>query len=198
MTDTREHIIQTATNLFLQKGFKEVTMKELVDSAGLSKGAFYHYFTSKEQVFEVVVLSFLNATGINDYDVFSTTSLKDFYTNWVKSVFNVKSKINPIGKSNNEFSQNHYYLVFDGLRLVPAFREVFDEEQKKELKAWIKIIDIAKENGEIKSKLPSKDIAKMFMYIVDGLGTSAALQNRTSTMKTDAIKALDNIYTLLQ
>jgi len=44
MNDTREHILKVAFNLFLLKSYKEVTMAELVEKTGMSKGAFYHYF----------------------------------------------------------------------------------------------------------------------------------------------------------
>jgi AcrR family transcriptional regulator len=51
MSDSRTHILETAANLFMQKSYKEVTMKEIVDKTGLSKGAFYLHFRSKEQLF---------------------------------------------------------------------------------------------------------------------------------------------------
>jgi len=51
MSPTKEHIILTAFRLFLKKGYKEVTMSMLVKATGLSKGAFYHYFENKEQLF---------------------------------------------------------------------------------------------------------------------------------------------------
>ena len=60
MNQTKEHIITVACELFLQKSFKEVTMKEIVKQTGLSKGAFYHYFESKEQLFQEVLDFFLN------------------------------------------------------------------------------------------------------------------------------------------
>jgi AcrR family transcriptional regulator len=46
MSDSRTHILETAANLFMQKSYKEVTMKEIVDKTGLSKGAFYLHFRS--------------------------------------------------------------------------------------------------------------------------------------------------------
>ena len=49
--DNRHHILATAFKLFFQKGYKEVTMSELVKESGLSKGAFYHYFNSKEELY---------------------------------------------------------------------------------------------------------------------------------------------------
>ena len=75
MNDTREHIIKTSLKLFLQKNCKEVTMKEIVDATELSKEAFYHYFESKEKVFEEVT-RFYNNFLIFDYSGFSKISLK--------------------------------------------------------------------------------------------------------------------------
>jgi AcrR family transcriptional regulator len=62
MNDTKEHIITTSLKLFLQKNFKEVTMKEIVNATRLSKGAFYHYFESKEKVFKEVVRHFMRGS----------------------------------------------------------------------------------------------------------------------------------------
>ncbi|MEO5911892.1 MAG: helix-turn-helix domain-containing protein [Pelobium sp.] len=198
MADTREYIIIKATNLFLQKGFKEVTMKELVESAGLSKGAFYHYFDSKEQIFEEVALNFYNAKRINNYDTLSTTSLKEFYGNWINNLLNVNNKVDEAIESNTAFTQNHYNLIFDALRLIPSFAKLFDNEQHREMEAWIKIIDIAKQNSEIKSTISSKEIAKMFIYVSDGLATNLITQNKISKIKIETIKILDSLYKLLQ
>ncbi len=78
MKDTKEHIIKTSLKLFARKSFKEVTLKEIVDETGLSKGAFYHYFESKEKVFEEVVKHFYNDMIITDYSDFPQISLKAF------------------------------------------------------------------------------------------------------------------------
>jgi TetR/AcrR family transcriptional repressor of nem operon len=50
--DNRTHILATAFKLFFQKGYKSVTMSDLVKESGLSKGAFYHYFNSKEELYK--------------------------------------------------------------------------------------------------------------------------------------------------
>ncbi len=55
MSDTKAHILMVSLKLFLQKNFKEVTMKEIVEETGLSKGAFYHYFESKEKLFYEII-----------------------------------------------------------------------------------------------------------------------------------------------
>ncbi|MGD8401904.1 MAG: TetR/AcrR family transcriptional regulator, partial [Bacillota bacterium] len=61
ISDSKKHIIDVSFGLFLQKSFKEVTMQEIVAKTGMSKGAFYHYFESKEQLFLEVINHFTSS-----------------------------------------------------------------------------------------------------------------------------------------
>ena len=45
---TRQHVLDTALALFRRRGFAHTTMRDIADAAGLSLGAAYHYFPSKE------------------------------------------------------------------------------------------------------------------------------------------------------
>lgn len=47
---TRETLIDTALELFLQHGFAGVTLDQLCDEVAVSKRTFFRYFTSKEDV----------------------------------------------------------------------------------------------------------------------------------------------------
>ncbi|HWL11575.1 MAG TPA: helix-turn-helix domain-containing protein, partial [Ureibacillus sp.] len=44
----KERIIETALELFQHKGYHGVSVDEIVDIAGTSKGGFYHKFKSKD------------------------------------------------------------------------------------------------------------------------------------------------------
>jgi AcrR family transcriptional regulator len=46
----KREIVETAEKLFLKKGYQETTIDDILEAASLSKGGFYHYFTSKEEV----------------------------------------------------------------------------------------------------------------------------------------------------
>jgi AcrR family transcriptional regulator len=48
--------------LFLEKGYKEVSYQDLIKKTGLSKGAIYYHFRSKEEIMISVFEFFLNAT----------------------------------------------------------------------------------------------------------------------------------------
>ena len=45
---TRQHVLDTALALFRRQGFARTTMRDIADAAGLSLGAAYHYFPSKD------------------------------------------------------------------------------------------------------------------------------------------------------
>lgn len=48
--ETRKKILQTAMDLFIERGFAQTTMREIAHSAGLALGAAYYYFSSKEAI----------------------------------------------------------------------------------------------------------------------------------------------------
>ena len=47
-SDTREIILDTATDLFAQKGYAGTSVREIVTRAGLTKPVLYYYFKNKE------------------------------------------------------------------------------------------------------------------------------------------------------
>jgi len=46
--ETRHLVLETALNLFRRRGFERTTMRDIAEAAGLSLGAAYHYFRSKD------------------------------------------------------------------------------------------------------------------------------------------------------
>jgi AcrR family transcriptional regulator len=48
-------IVAIAEKLFLEKGYEETTIDDILEHTGLSKGGFYHYFKSKEEVLTVSI-----------------------------------------------------------------------------------------------------------------------------------------------
>ncbi len=48
----KNKIIGAATKLFSEKGYDETTMQDIMQLSGLSKGAIYHYFRSKQEIME--------------------------------------------------------------------------------------------------------------------------------------------------
>ncbi len=53
-SDIRERIIDTAWKLFHEKGFSETTINDIIREAGISKGTFYYYFRSKDNLLDTL------------------------------------------------------------------------------------------------------------------------------------------------
>ena len=54
-----DHIIETATRLFLQRGFEATSVDTIVAATGISKRTFYLRFASKSDLFTAVVVRFV-------------------------------------------------------------------------------------------------------------------------------------------
>jgi AcrR family transcriptional regulator len=50
-TVTRTHILDAAGELFARRGYDACSVADICEQAGVTKGAFYYHFTSKQQVF---------------------------------------------------------------------------------------------------------------------------------------------------
>ena len=50
----REKIIDTSWELFYEKGFGETTINDIIAKAGISKGTFYYYFRSKDNLLDTL------------------------------------------------------------------------------------------------------------------------------------------------
>ncbi|MFV0241026.1 MAG: TetR/AcrR family transcriptional regulator [Lacrimispora sphenoides] len=62
---TKERIIECAAHLFLQKGYSATGINEILSAAGLSKGSFYFYFTSKKKL-AIAVSEYFNRFKLNE------------------------------------------------------------------------------------------------------------------------------------
>lgn len=85
---TRQIIREKAYQLFAQKGFKEVTMKDICASTGLSRGGLYRHYESTEQIF----LEIINA--------FSDRQKNEVYTK-------IEQRIPAISKEDNSITRQY-------------------------------------------------------------------------------------------
>lgn len=60
---TRERIVEAARILFNRHGFESVTIDDVMEFAGLTRGGFYKHFESKEKLYGAAVSSFLMGRG---------------------------------------------------------------------------------------------------------------------------------------
>lgn len=54
-TETKSQILLSARSLFSNFGFTATSLDDILDATGITKGAFYHYFNSKEDLCQQVM-----------------------------------------------------------------------------------------------------------------------------------------------
>jgi TetR/AcrR family transcriptional repressor of nem operon len=87
LPDTKTHLLETGYQLIAKKGFTGVGIKQILDTAGIPKGSFYHYFASKEAFGEAIISNYftdykrrLDAIGCQDID--AQQKLYNYFQNW--------------------------------------------------------------------------------------------------------------------
>ncbi len=66
--ETRKRIIDAARAVFGRAGYGQSAVEEILLEAGISRGAFYHHFSSKEELFRALLEDHLDA-GLRDFGV---------------------------------------------------------------------------------------------------------------------------------
>ncbi|MET7685592.1 TetR/AcrR family transcriptional regulator [Streptomyces sp. NPDC005423] len=59
--DTRRNILDAAQRIMAHKGYSAVGLNEVLAEAGVPKGSFYHYFSSKDAFGEALLKSYFDA-----------------------------------------------------------------------------------------------------------------------------------------
>lgn len=197
MSNSRDHILNVAFQLFLQKSFKEVTLREIVEKTGMSKGAFYHYFTSKEQLFlELVNNVFASVLDI-PYDNFSKASLYNFYIDYI-NYYTENLKRQNSSKVDSMANFNYISLIFDAIKLFPDFQEKLLESKRVQLNAWKEIIHSARSGGEIESPMSDEQIANMFINSSGGVEMNSIFKGSSEDVGISLVNLWDSFYKQLK
>ncbi|OBU28150.1 TetR/AcrR family transcriptional regulator [Photobacterium kishitanii] len=88
--DTRQHILNIGYQLVVAKGFTNVGLSELLKTAAVPKGSFYHYFKSKEQFGEALIEDYFEyylehvATILIQGTGSGFERLTDYFSRWLE------------------------------------------------------------------------------------------------------------------
>lgn len=195
MKESKELILNSAFSLFLQKSYKEVTLNDIVKTTGLSKGAFYYYFESKEKLFaEVLEVYLFDKMRINYQDL-NHNSLREFYHGYIKKFKGLFNElIHLLNDAEPREHLNYITIMFDAIRLFPEFREQLIIAKNEEVEAWKKIVKIARKNNEIRSPMTDLQITRMFIFSNDGIGLNLFISGQLENAEKEILTLWDNFY----
>lgn len=139
--ETRQKIIYAAGKVFFEHGYEEASVKMIIEEAGVVTGSFYHFFPSKEILFDEVIKEFtagfaesVKAVFIND-----ALSLKDVEKQYLDKMAQASEK---------------YFGFWNGDRLHWSIQSAVKERSVAAIREVITVfIKTRIKNGRLKSKL---------------------------------------------
>ncbi len=160
----KQYIIDVAAKVFAEMGYKNVTMKDVVEACDISRGGLYLYYESTAQLFIDVMKSQAEAGGnftslISD-DATAADILLLFLQEEKKELF----------KKKNNLNRAYYEFYFDEKpsKADNVLKKKFDSN----IKMIGKLIEIGVESGEFTCDDPLT-AAFNIVYLVEGMKTTA-------------------------
>ncbi len=161
----KKYILETAREVFMEKGFKKVTMKDIVEACNISRGGLYLYFESTSQIF----LEVLKLESEETDDVFSDNITEDATAADILVLFLQEQKKELLRKKNT-LTQAIYEFYFESQpgRKNNILKKQFDSA----VKIIEKLIEIGVDNGEFYCE-DCQETARNIMFVLEGLKISA-------------------------
>jgi len=169
----QETIINAAIKEFAEKGYNSASTNSIVKNAGISKGALFFYFKSKEALFMYVLEYSFNFITKMIFDKCIDSS--------EKHIFNKFSKyINGRLKIHSEYPYMYLIFAIAHKEKLPNTLNIIESGQKMfaELDQCL-LADI--DTSNIRDDIPFEYIVKIISYTFDGYDLS---NEREMTIKT--------------
>lgn len=154
--ETVQKILDAALDLFLEKGYEQTTILDIVDNmGGMTRGAFYHHFKSKEEV--------LDALG--DKLFFDNNPMERIEQQTDLTALE-KMKQLIIDSSADSDSRKITIMSIPALE-SPAFLKKMIDDNEKILTPWYqKMIEEGIQDGSIQTEHP-KFLAQLITFLTN-------------------------------
>ncbi|MBC9731783.1 TetR/AcrR family transcriptional regulator [Nocardioides marmotae] len=155
-TDRRRELLSIAAELFADKGFKNTTVRDIADAAGILSGSLYHHFDSKESMVDEILSSF-------QAELFAA------YDEVLRSDDDARTKIERAVRLSFEAIDRHRHEVAifqnEADFLGQQERFAYLAERNAESRAvWITLLDDGVRSGALRADL---DIELTYRFIRD-------------------------------
>jgi AcrR family transcriptional regulator len=151
----REELAISATSLFIEKGYSNLTVSEVAKNAGIAKGSIYKYFDSKEDIiFAIIEL----AQESYDKEILYKIEKSESIEEKIISLFDLCISNTNIGKNRRKLYREFISICLDN----PSNKMIlFLHNMKKKYLLWLEEIF----NDAIQKDILKKDATKF----IDGL-----------------------------
>ncbi|MBU5485114.1 TetR family transcriptional regulator [Clostridium sp. MSJ-11] len=161
--EKKVQLLQAAREVFIKKGYIHATMQDIMDEAGVSRGALYAYFNNIDHVF-MEVLRFDDEEMLYFFEPNSESLLWSQLTKWLKKQQKAIEAINnSLVLARAEFFLSSNYMKDKDN--FPYIKERYDMT----VKAISTVIQKGIDKGEFHPRISPESIARYFISYLNGL-----------------------------
>ena len=169
MNEVREKILYTAFSMFVNDGYKAVSISELVKRCGCTKGAIYHYFENKEQIFNEILENFfcpVLASLCGQIEALEGSALQRFDAFF--SLYEAACTEVSDYPDFPELEYGIYYLLIEGSKYNPDFRVAVAALYASLFRAAEGIIRLGCDEGVFSLNLDAAAAGRMLVSLTEG------------------------------
>ena len=177
MNDTRDFIVERAFCLFLQRGYEGISIRDIQEAVGLSKGAIYHYFRSKEDIFGEAMDRYLLPaiqTLPEALDPESATPLRDAMDASLEWRDAYIARLRLITEQKGD-DFRFFRLLFQVGEYYRDFHDKLVAGLATERERWRRALTLAVDRGEIRGNTDQELTLTLLMAVPVGLGLTAVV-----------------------
>ncbi len=178
---TRDCIIQTANQLFLEKGYQNVTVIDICEACNISKTTFYYHLKSKEDI----ILHFYDSVTHNISRYLMSILEKDNY--WDQLLICFESLVKEASKFGSDFLSQ---MMISNLKEDYGSYDFRDELTD----IAVMIIKKGQAAGQIRNKNKASDLYKASAYMFLGYEVTWCIKKEKFEWLKEINTALENIY----
>jgi AcrR family transcriptional regulator len=144
-SNRRGELLRIAGRLFAQRGFKNTTVRDIADAAGILSGSLYHHFDSKEAMVDELLSTFQTA-------LFAT------YDEIIASDLDARAKVDAVVRASFDAIEQHHdeVAIFqsDAGFLMQLDRFGYLGEHNRRFRAmWLGLLEEGTASGELRADL---------------------------------------------
>ncbi|HZL11050.1 MAG TPA: TetR/AcrR family transcriptional regulator [Prolixibacteraceae bacterium] len=188
---TKERIIEEAFKLFLNHNFEKVSISDLEQAVGKTRGAIFYFFKNKEELFNEVIDTYIIKTQnpSEKFNVDNNISLEQFIYLYINGINTTMSKMLSLSVVN--IYKGYFSLYMQASRIYPNFTEIMTRYSLEEINLWEKVINRAIQFKEIK-EVNTRHYATLFRSCFLGLAFDRCLSYGLNT--EELLVLYQNIY----
>ena len=161
----RKYILETARRVFMEKGYKRVTMKDIVEACEISRGGLYLYFNNTAEIF----LEVLNLESEEADDVFSDSITEDATAADILTLF-LREQKKELLRTKDTLTQATYEFYFENN--LSKKDNILKKQFDSAVKIIQKLIETGVGNGEFYC-VDCEGTARNIMFVLEGLKINA-------------------------